>query len=148
MQLVAREVAGEAATTGGERVSAREIEAVGGRAFELSKGAARDFVLARDAGASSCETARLASDFEWAWLRFGEDDETRPRELIAIGGRSLKLDGREILRAASRLNYFVARRAGGELIIETDAAGGDFALDLSGLRPDEEQKGMLKESES
>jgi hypothetical protein len=145
--LVPRGVAGEAGS-GGAHVSAREIEAVGGRAFELSKGAARDFVLARGAGASACETARLASDFEWVWLRFGDDDETEPRELIAIGGQSLKLDGREILRAASRLNYFVARRAGGELIIETDAAGEDFALNLPGLRRDVEQKGMLKESES
>jgi hypothetical protein len=111
--------------------SAREIEAVGGRAFELkgagAAGAARDFVLMRAEGAHAVETARVATDFEWTWLRF-EGDEAEPRELIAVGGRSLRLDGREILRSPSRINYFVARRrANDELNVETDASE-DFFL--------------------
>jgi hypothetical protein len=132
--------------------SAREIEAVGGRAFEL-KGAAstatgavaevatRDFVLVRADGARMVETARVASDFEWAWLRF-HDGEAEPRELIASGGGSLRLDGREILRAQARFNYVVARRAGDELTFETDA-GEDFFLAFSGAERVEEQKGTL-----
>jgi len=128
--------------------SAREIEAVGGRAFELKgEGAAHDLVLVRADNASSIETARLASDFEWTWLRFS-GDESEPQELIAIGGRSLSLDGREVLRAHARLNYVVARRAGDELIVETGSAGEDLFLALSGVRRDEEQKGILEESKS
>jgi hypothetical protein len=68
------------------------------------------------------ETARVASDFEWTWLRF-DGDEAEPRELIAVGGESLRLDGREVLRSQSRLNYLVARRqANDELTVETDAS--------------------------
>jgi hypothetical protein len=114
---------------------AREIEAVGGRAFELkgagAAGATRDFVLMRASGAHAVETARVVSDFEWTWLRF-DGDEAEPRELIVAGGGSLRLDGREVLRSPSRINYFVARRqANDELIVETDA-GEDFFLALSG----------------
>ena len=116
---------------GAAQYSAREIEAVGGRAFEL-KGAgageaARDFVLMRAGDARAAETARVVSDFDWTWLRF-DGDEAEPRELIAVGGHCLRLDGREVLRSPSRINYFVARRqANDELIIETDA-GEDFSL--------------------
>lgn len=129
--------------------AAREIEAVGGRAFELNgEGGARDLLLLRrEGGASLIETARLASDFEWTWLRFGRD-ETEPRELIAIGGRSVRLDGREILRAPARLNYVVARRAGDELGVETNPAGEDLFIALSGARRAEEQKGIFEESKS
>lgn len=133
--------------TAGAQTSAREIEAVGGRAFELKcEGGARDLLLVRAEGAGSIETARIASDFEWTWLRF-RGDETRPQELIAVGGRALGLDGREILRASSRINYVVARRAGDELITDTDACE-DFFLALPGVRRDEEPKGILEESKS
>jgi Heparinase II/III-like protein len=113
----------EPRSTGAEKYSVREIEAVGGRAFELkgAAGGARDLVLMRASGAHSVETARAASGFEWTWLRF-DGDEAEPRELIAVGGGSLHLDGREVLRSPSRINYFVARRgAGDELVFETDA---------------------------
>jgi hypothetical protein len=78
-------------------------------------------------GAQAVETARIASDFEWTWLRF-DGDEAEPRELIALGGGSLRLDGREVLRSGARLNYLVARRlANDELIVDTDASE-DFFL--------------------
>jgi uncharacterized heparinase superfamily protein len=137
---------------GASQYSAREIEAVGGRAFELkgaacAKGAAtRDLVLMRAGGASAVETARVASDFEWTWLRF-DGDEAEPRELIVAGGQSLRLDGREVLRACARINYLVARRQGDEMIFETDA-GEDVFLALSGAQGVEEQKGILEESKS
>jgi hypothetical protein len=119
--------------SGAEKYSVREIEAVGGRAFELqgaggAAGAAtHDFVLMRASGAHAVETARVASDFEWTWLRF-DGDEAEPRELLAVGGGSLRLDGREVLRSQARINYFVARRqANDELLVETDASE-DFFL--------------------
>ena len=112
--------------TGAARYSAREIEAVGGRAFELrNEGAgarARDFVLMRAGGAHAVETARVVSDFEWMWLRF-DGDEAEPRELIAIGGRTLRLDGREVLQTRERVNYLVARQREGDApLVETDAS--------------------------
>ncbi|HEV2801801.1 MAG TPA: alginate lyase family protein [Pyrinomonadaceae bacterium] len=134
--------------TGAAQIRAREIEAVGGRAFELKgEGARRDLLLVRDASdsANAVEAACVASDFSWTWLRF-QGDDTEPRELIAIGGRHLRLDGREILRAhGARLEYVVARRAGDNLIVETDAHGvraEDLFISLSALRRDEARKGI------
>lgn len=137
--------------TAGAAVSqAREIEAVGGRAFELrhelTQATTHDLVLVRAHGARRVETAHGSSDFEWTWLRF-QGDRTEPHELIAIGGQRLSLGGREIVQAGSRAGYVVARRAaaGGELIFESDVeseAGEDFSPALSRARRDEEQKGV------
>ncbi len=121
---------------------AREVEAVGGRAFELRRGAGRDVVLVRAEGARSIETAQLVSDFDWLWLRFEDEDETRPHEFVAVGGQTLRLDGREIVRAVSRVNYLVARRAtGGEVFVDTDA-GAELSLSLSATAYQEERKGV------
>jgi hypothetical protein len=120
----------------------REVEAIGGRAFELNRGAGRDVLLVRAEGARSIETARLVSDFDWLWLRFEDDDETRPHEFVAVGGQALRLDGREIVRAGSRFNYLVARRAaGGEVFVDTDA-GAELSLALSAPASQEERKGV------
>lgn len=117
--------------------SAREIEAVGGRAFELRDGTTRrDYLLVRAGDAPSIETAQLASDFEWTWLRF-DGDGAEPRELIALGGKSLRLDGREVLRSQSHINYLVARRtAGDEPTVETDASEAFFLADFNTVTSD------------
>lgn len=115
------------------QLTAREIEAVGGRAFELQDGttATRDYLLVRANDARSIETAQLASDFAWTWLRF-DGDGAEPRELIALGGKSLRLDGREVLRSPSRINYLVARHlAGDALTVETDASEDFFLADFN-----------------
>jgi hypothetical protein len=99
---------------------AREIEAVGGRAFEVSAsqsqeeasaaaGGACDFVLLGD-GARQVQTARLSSDFAWAWVRCGVGGE--PDELVLIDGRSFGVGGRELLRAERRVGFLTARRTG------------------------------------
>jgi hypothetical protein len=118
--------------------SAREIEAVGGRAFELEDGTAatRDYLLVRAGDARSIETAQFASDFAWTWLRF-DGNGTEPRELIALGGESLRLDGQEVLRAPSRINYLVARHlAGGELTVDTDASENFFLAGFNTVTSD------------
>jgi hypothetical protein len=101
------------------QVSAREIEAVGGRAFELTDGATRDCLLLRAADAQAVETARFASSFGWTWLRFRGDDG-EPQELIAIDGQTLRLDGREVLRAGVHVGHLAARREGEGWRVESD----------------------------
>ena len=107
-------------------VSAREIEAIGGRAFELTQGATRDYLLLRADDATAIETPPFASDFSWTWLRF-RGDRVEPEELIGIDGRTFRLSNQEVLRSVTHTGYVSARRAGEELIVETDA-GADFFI--------------------
>jgi uncharacterized heparinase superfamily protein len=98
--------------------SAREIEAVGGRAFEMNFGAARDMLLMSEE--AYAESMRVASDFQWAWMRF-ETGEDIPSEAILIRGRRLKLYGLEVLYAKEPLAYLFMRRAGADLYVESDS---------------------------
>jgi hypothetical protein len=130
------------------QASAREIEAVGGRAFELTDGETRDCLLLRAGDAPTVETARFASSFSWTWLRFGDDD-SEPQELIAIDGQTLRVDGRELLRSDAPVGYLAARREGKRWSVETDAGENLFlasldadSLFVSGATPhDDEQRG-------
>jgi hypothetical protein len=131
------------------RVSAREIEAVGGRAFELMNGATRDCLLLRAPGAPVVETARFTSGFDWTWLRF-RGDESEPQELIAIDGQTLRIDGREMLRTAAPTGYLAARRAGQQQWhVESDTGenlflaptGAEESLFVGGVSPHDEQRG-------
>ena len=101
-----------------EKRQVREIEAVCGRAFEVSQGSARDvLIIGAERGG---ETSRLASDFEWTWARFasGTGDLT---QMVLLGGRRLRIDGREVFRATERVGYVSAQVGADELMIETDA---------------------------
>ena len=112
--------------TGAKRSTSRvrEIEAIGGQAFEVVSESAQDFVMI--GGGSRVEIARLASDFDWTWVRFSSEDGLVPEELVLIGGQALELQGKEVLRSRRRINYLVASRVGDQFRIETD----DGALDL------------------
>jgi hypothetical protein len=133
---------------GAGRVSAREIEAVGGRAFELTDGTTRDCLLLRAADAPTVETARFTSGFSWTWLRF-RGDEDEPQELIAIDGHTLRIDGREVLRPAAPTGYLAARRAGRQWHVESDTGENLFlaphgaveSLFVGGATPRDEQRG-------
>jgi hypothetical protein len=104
--------------------SVQEVEAIGGRAFEIAGDKTFDIVLIGNG--ARVEMSRLASDFEWAWLRFSDGGRV-PDEFVLIGGQRLKLEGREILRSARRINYLVATRTKDQFHLKTD----DGVLDLS-----------------
>jgi hypothetical protein len=69
------------------------------------------------------KAARLATDFELAWVRFSSETGT-PEELLllglGVGGHSFSLDGQEIFHNASRTGYLYARRMGERLRVETE----------------------------
>lgn len=104
--------------------SVREVEAIGGRAFEIDGDKAFDIVMIGNG--ARVEMSRLASDFQWAWVRFSDGGRV-PDEFVLIGGHKLELEGREILRSARRLNYLVATRSEDQFYLKTD----DGVLDLS-----------------
>ena len=103
-----------------------EVEAIGGRAFEVIGESAYDIVMMKTG--DRVEMARLASDFEWTWARFSDEGATIPDELVLIGGQRLELEGKEVLRSGRRINYLVASRLGDQFRIETD--DGVFELSL------------------
>lgn len=96
----------------------REVETIGGRAFEVAGEKSHDIVMIGNG--SRVETARLASDFDWTWARFADENATVPEELVLIGGQQLQLEGKEVLRSGRRIKYLVARRVGDQFRIETD----------------------------
>jgi hypothetical protein len=102
-----------------------EIEAIGGRAFEVVGESAYDIVMIKTG--ERVEMARLASDFEWSWARFAHESAAVPDQLVLIGGQRLELEGKEVLRSGRRINYLVASRVGDQFRIETD----DGVLELS-----------------
>ncbi len=103
--------------------SVKEVEAVGGRAFEI---AGETFDIVMIGNGTRVEMSRLASDFEWAWVRFSDGGRV-PDEFVLVGGHKLELEGREILKSARRLNYLVAIRSEDQFHLKT----GDGVLDLS-----------------
>jgi hypothetical protein len=116
------------------KATVREIEAIGGRAFEIIDEHKADIVMTRSFNGNHAghrvETARLASDFEWTWVRFSGESATVPDELVVIGGQTLELEGREILKSGRRINYLVAGRVGDQFRVETDDGVLDLALPI------------------
>jgi hypothetical protein len=99
--------------------SVREIEAAETRAFEVSRDGVRDVLLMSNDGALA-RTTGAASDFEWAWLRFGPG-EKRPSEALLINGSRFMLDGRRVLEHQAPLSYLFIRRVGEDLYVDAEA---------------------------
>jgi hypothetical protein len=107
--------------------SVKEVEAIGGHAFEVALGQYVDVVMIRDSARQHVETAALASDFEWTWARFSKESPSAPDELVLLGGQALQLEGKEVLKSQRRINHLVARRVGDQFRLETE----DGILELS-----------------
>lgn len=99
----------------------REVEAIGGRAFQVTHGLGEDVLMLRNSKSARVETERLSSDFEWTWARFGNSQQAAPVELVLIGGRTLQLEGREILKSTKRIQFLVTSQIGEQLAVETAA---------------------------
>jgi hypothetical protein len=118
---------------GRETVTVRQVEAIGGKAFEISKGDHLDLVLIKDAAARRVQTVHLVSDFKWAWARFPLTTTELPEELVVIDGRTLELNGTEILMSASPINYLVASRLGNKFRLQTSEGSLDFSFPIANL---------------
>ena len=116
---------------------AREIEAIDGRAFEINIGGKHDVLMLRGlpefTAPGRMETVRLASDFDVAWARFASERARIPEELVLIGGQTLELEGRVLLRSTKRMNYLVASRVGDRFRLETDEGVLEIGLPVADL---------------
>ena len=108
------------------RCEVRQIEAVGGQAFEVTNENRLDVVMIR--AGERVETARIASDFEWTWIRFS--DGSLPVELVLLGGTSLAIDGKQVVTTKDRIDFLTAKRLGDEFVIETEQGTATSRLPL------------------
>jgi hypothetical protein len=115
------------------RHSVREIEAIGGRGFEIAHSDGIDVVMVREGSGSAVETARLASDFLWTWARFKTSDDATPSELVLLSGTSLQLEGRQILKINRPLEFVSACRVGDHFTVESNDGVLDVRLPAADL---------------
>ena len=83
--------------------------------------------------AGPVKAARLTSDFEVTWARFASERAQTPEELVLIGGQTLDLDGREILKSGKRIDYLAISSLGDQIRIEADGGSLDSNLPISEL---------------
>ena len=109
----------------------KEVEAIGGRAFEITNGDHCDLLMLRNSQSERVETVRLVSDFNLSWARFHRDQiEGALLELLVIDGQQAELDGKEILRSAKQVQYLVASRSGDRFRVETSEGLVDLRLPI------------------
>ena len=113
----------------------REVEAIGGRAFEITHGEHCDLIMLRDQQAAHIETVRMVSDFNWTWARFsqGVEQSNELHELLVLDGQHLKLDGCEVLKSETAVNYLVAARVGDRFRVETSEGRLDLSFPIEDL---------------
>jgi hypothetical protein len=110
-----------------KRWRVREIEAVGGRAFELTNENWLDIVMICTEG--RVETARMASDFEWTWARFSaRDPNTLPEQMVFLRGSSVSLEGRPLLQLKETGEYVVGSRTEGGIRFESNEGSLDWSM--------------------
>jgi hypothetical protein len=109
----------------------REIEATGGRAFEINHDGKHDVLLLRakpDHFADwlevellpRVETARISSDFDLSWTRFSSEQARNPDELVLLDGSYFEVEERKILDLRSGQSYVVTRRIDDLYYVESE----------------------------
>ena len=114
----------------------REIEALNGRAFEINTEDKHDvLLLRRNWGIENgqIETPRFVSDFDVAWVRFANERARNPEELVLIGGESVELDGRILLKSTRTIDYLVASSLGDRFRVETNEGELEISLPVLDL---------------
>ena len=102
----------------GSSFQARELEAKGGRAFEVSQGDTTDVIMIRDG--EVVETARFSSDFEWAWMRFSHSDDLLPAEVVLLNGRNVSAAGEVVFGFEDPVKFVAGARHGKKYELEHD----------------------------
>jgi len=113
--------------TYGSRSHVTPLKASGGKAFEVVKGNWRDLSMIRQAElfdsalsnfVTTDSSVRMFSDFDYTWVRFRHDDAL-PFEILLLGGTTLALEGKQILKTHRRIEYLFASRLENGVRVET-----------------------------
>lgn len=112
----------------------KEVEAIGGRAFEITSADHCDLLVLRDSRSQRAETVRLVSDFNLSWARFQKSEVGGELlELLVMDGQHVQLDGKELLRSAKRVHHLVASRTGDRFRVETSEGLVDLSFSIGEL---------------
>jgi hypothetical protein len=115
----------------------REFEALNGRAFEINVNDHHDVLLipARTASLErgQISTARFASDFDLAWIRFANEKVRNPDEFVLLRGETVELDGRVLLKSTRTIDYLVASSVGDRFRVETNEGKLEISLPVLDL---------------
>ena len=117
----------------GEPPTVRQVEAIGGKAMEIRTGSHRDLILIKDASARRIQTVHLVSDFRWTWARFPLTTTELPEELVMLDGRTLELNGKEILTSSRTINQLTSTRSGNKFRLQTSEGSLDFCFPIANL---------------
>jgi glycosyltransferase involved in cell wall biosynthesis len=113
----------------------KEVEAIGGRAFQLSNNDFCDLVLLRDEQSARVETVRMASDCNLSWARFSVHGNQELAELLVMDGRRVDLDGKKILSSQEKISYLVASRTGERFRVETSDGLNELDFPMGDFQP-------------
>jgi glycosyltransferase involved in cell wall biosynthesis len=118
--------------SGKSEFEVQEVEAIGGRAIEITGDRFCDFIMLRDDQRSVIETVRFISDFKWTWARFDRNG-SQLIELMVMDGQQLQVDGKATLKSARPIRYVVATRVGNQFRLETPEGAIDMGLPVHDL---------------
>lgn len=120
---------------GSGKFQVKEVEAIGGRAFEIRAGDHCDLLMLRNSGSERVDTVRLVSDFNLSWARFSREADGELLELLALDGQHVQLAGKEIVNSKKRLQHLVATRVGESFRVETNEGRADFTFNTADSKP-------------
>lgn len=109
----------------------REVEAIGGKAFEVRHDDGVDIVMVRTEQSGRVEMERLASDFAWTWARFPNRQDKTPSELVLLAGTTVELEGKQILKWNRPVDYLVIKRLSEAFRVESNQAVFDCQLPIA-----------------
>jgi hypothetical protein len=121
----------------GPKPLVREFEALNGRAFEINVNDKHDVLLLPERGPNlepgQINTARFASDFDLAWIRFANERVRSPEEFVLLRGETVELDGRILLKSTRTIDYLVASSVGDRFRVETNEGELEISLPVLDL---------------
>jgi hypothetical protein len=121
----------------GPKPVVREFEALNGRAFEVNVNDKHDVLLFPEreplSESGQISTARFASNFDLAWIRFANERVRNPDEFVLLRGETVELDGRILLKSTRTIDYLVASSVGDRFRVETNEGELEISLPVLDL---------------
>ena len=115
----------------GTEFQVHEIDASGGRAFEVKHSRGFDIVILRG-GSEGVNAKRISTDADWVVVRFGEDS-TIPAQILLFAGSNLQIDQSAMFEAVGQIEYLAATRDGERFLIDCDVSTSGYKFHVPGF---------------
>ncbi len=97
-----------------------EIKAIHGRAFSICYEETEDLFIFNDGESELTRTEHFQSDFRFLWARFVGAENPVLEEIVAIGGKTLIYNAKELINYPKQIAYATAQRLKNNLQVTTD----------------------------